>query len=150
MTAGQRALVGRFVAAWDQADVGSLLELLAEDAKFTMPPLASWFGGEESQSASSSRGWPLSGAWRWRPLTARANGQPALAFYIWDDGEGAYMPFALNVLTFRGDRISAVDAFVDTRDRHTRTASRTRAGPTSRSTPRACTRRSRASGSRSD
>ena len=83
----------------------------AEDATFTMPPLASWFGGEESIRIFLSR-WPLSGTWRWRPIITTANGQPALAFYIWDDREEAYMPFALNVLTFRGDRISAVDAFV--------------------------------------
>ena len=42
----------------------------------------------------------------------RANGQPALAFYIWDEDEQAYLPFALNVLTFRGDKISDVTAFV--------------------------------------
>jgi len=44
--------------------------------------------------------------------TLSANGQPALAFYIWDEDEQAYMPFALNVLTFRGEKISDVVAFV--------------------------------------
>ena len=87
------------------------MEMLAEDASFAMPPLASWFGGEESIRIFLS-GWPMSGTWRWRPLPARANGQPALAFYIWDEGEQAYLPFALNVLTFRGERISDVTAFV--------------------------------------
>ncbi len=76
-----------------------------------MPPLATWFGGR-SRSASSSTGWPLSGDWRWRPIRASANGQPALAFYTWDEDERAYLPFALNVLTFRGERISDVTAFV--------------------------------------
>jgi RNA polymerase sigma-70 factor, ECF subfamily len=85
--------------------------MLAEDATFAMPPLASWFGGEESIRIFLA-GWPLSGAWRWRPIPARANGQPALAFYAWDEDEQAYLPFALNVLTFRGDKISDVVAFV--------------------------------------
>ena len=58
------------------------------------------------------QGWPLSGSWRWRPIRATANGQPALAFYAWDDEEQAYLPFALNVLTFRGHLISDVVAFV--------------------------------------
>jgi RNA polymerase sigma-70 factor, ECF subfamily len=106
-----REIVDRYVTAWEQNDVDTVMELLAKDATFAMPPLASWFGGEESIRIFLS-GWPLSGAWRWRPIPARANGQPALAFYIWDDGEAAYMPFALNVLTFRGDRISDVTAFV--------------------------------------
>jgi len=106
-----REIVERYLDAWERNDVDTVMEILAEDATFTMPPLASWFGGEESIRIFLS-GWPLSGTWRWRPLHTRANGQPALAFYIWDDGEQAYMPFALNVLTFRGERISAVDAFV--------------------------------------
>src|SRR3954471_12514291 len=106
-----REIVERYLDAWERNDVETVMDILAEDATFTMPPLASWFGGEESIRIFLS-GWPLSGTWRWRPITTTANGQPALAFYIWDDGEEAYMPFALNVLTFRGDRISAVDAFV--------------------------------------
>src|SRR3954453_17161960 len=106
-----RAIVERYMEAWERNDVDTVMEILAEDATFTMPPLASWFGGEESIRTFLA-GWPLSGTWRWRPIITTANGQPALAFYIWDEGEEAYMPFALNVLTFRGDRISAVDAFV--------------------------------------
>jgi RNA polymerase sigma-70 factor, ECF subfamily len=104
-------IVERYVEAWESNDVDTVMELLAEDASFAMPPLASWFGGEKSIRIFLE-GWPLSGAWRWRPLPARANGQPALAFYIWDEDEQAYMPFALNVLTFRGEKISDVTAFV--------------------------------------
>ena len=47
-----------------------------------------------------------------RHVYARASGQPALAFYHWDEEEGAYIPFALNVLTIQGDRISDVTAFI--------------------------------------
>jgi RNA polymerase sigma-70 factor, ECF subfamily len=106
-----REIVERYVEAWEQNDVETVMELLAEDASFTMPPLASWFQGEASIRIFLE-GWPLSGAWRWRPIPTRANGQPALAFYAWDEDEQAYLPFAMNVLTFRGDQISAVDAFV--------------------------------------
>jgi RNA polymerase sigma-70 factor, ECF subfamily len=106
-----RAIVERYMAAWESNDVETVMEILAEDATFSMPPLASWFQGEESIRTFLS-GWPLSGTWRWRPIPARANGQPALAFYAWDDDEQAYLPFALNVLTFRGDRIADVTAFV--------------------------------------
>ena len=106
-----RELVDRYVDAWERNDVEAFAAMLAEDATFAMPPLASWFGGHESIRIFLE-GWPLSGAWRWRPLPTRANGQPALAFYAWDEDERAYLPFALNVLTFRGDRISDVTAFV--------------------------------------
>jgi RNA polymerase sigma-70 factor, ECF subfamily len=104
-------IVERYVDAWERNDVDTVMEMLAEDATFTMPPLASWFDGEESIRIFLA-GWPLSGAWRWRPIPTRANGQPALAFYAWDENEQAYLPFALNVLSFRGERISDVNAFV--------------------------------------
>jgi RNA polymerase sigma-70 factor (ECF subfamily) len=85
--------------------------MLTEDATFAMPPLKTWFRGRDG-IATFLAGWPLSGLWRWRPLQVRASGQVALAFYSWDEPEKAYMPFALNVLTFRGEGISDVTAFI--------------------------------------
>jgi RNA polymerase sigma-70 factor, ECF subfamily len=107
-----RQLVDRYVEAWERCDVDTVVEMLTEDASFAMPPLASWFQGSEGIRTFLG-GWPLSGDWRWRPIPTRANGQPALAFYAWDEDEQAYLPFALNVLTLRGDKISDVVAFVN-------------------------------------
>jgi len=104
-------IVERYVEAWESNDVDTVMELLAKDASFAMPPLASWFGGAEAIRIFLE-GWPMSGTWRWRPIRVSANGQPALAFYIWDEDEQAYLPFALNVLTFSGEKISDVTAFV--------------------------------------
>jgi RNA polymerase sigma-70 factor, ECF subfamily len=104
-------IVDRYVEAWERNDFETVVEMLAEDATFAMPPLATWFGGHE-EIRMFLEGWPLSGAWRWRPIRATANGQPALAFYAWDEDAQAYLPFALNVLTFRGELISDVVAFV--------------------------------------
>jgi RNA polymerase sigma-70 factor, ECF subfamily len=108
---GLREVVDRYVDAWQRADVEAVVEMLTEDAAFSMPPLRTWFSGREG-IATFLAGWPLSGQWRWRPVYVRANGQPALAFYSWDPDEGAYMPFALNVLTLRGSKISDVTAFI--------------------------------------
>jgi RNA polymerase sigma-70 factor, ECF subfamily len=41
-----------------------------------------------------------------------ANGQPALAFYSWDEAQQARVPFAINVLSFEGEKIREVDAFI--------------------------------------
>ena len=94
----------------ERADVDAVVALLAEDATFSMPPLASWSGGR----AGSRSSWPggRSPARRWRTVPARVNGQPALAFYAWDEQAKSHLPFALNVLTVTGDRISDVVAFV--------------------------------------
>jgi RNA polymerase sigma-70 factor (ECF subfamily) len=106
-------LVERYMEAWEQNDVDTVVSMLAEDASFTMPPLGTWFGGRD-EIAVFLAGSPLSGAWRWRPVRVRANGQEALAFYSWDADAGCYMPFALNVLSFTGDEISDVTAFITT------------------------------------
>src|SRR5437763_10392328 len=106
---GLREIVDRYVDAWQRNDVEQFAAMLAEDATFAMPPLASWYSTREG-IAQWARTWPLSGAWRWRTVFTRANGQPALAFYAWDEGERAYLPFALNVLTFRGAEIADVTA----------------------------------------
>ncbi len=37
LTIGKRRAVDRWVAAWERADVPSIVELLAEDVRFTMP-----------------------------------------------------------------------------------------------------------------
>ena len=106
-----REIVDGYVDAWQRGDVEAVVEMLTEDAAFAMPPLATWFGGRE-EIAIFLAGYPLSGLWDWRPLRVRANGQEALAFYSWDEDADSYLPFALNVLTLRGERISEVDAFI--------------------------------------
>jgi RNA polymerase sigma-70 factor, ECF subfamily len=108
---GLRRLIDRYVDAWERCDVPAFTKLLVEDATFAMPPLATWYTPRDTIAtwASSS---PMSGAWKWRAVLARANAQPALAFYSWDDPAGAYLPFALNVLTLRGELISDITAFI--------------------------------------
>ena len=104
-------LVTRYVDAWERNDVEAFTAMLAEDATFAMPPLASWYRGREGIAEWATNS-PMSGAWRWRTVVTRANGQPAIGFYAWDDNEGAFMPFALNVLTLRGSQVSDVVAFI--------------------------------------
>ncbi|MFL5870031.1 MAG: sigma-70 family RNA polymerase sigma factor [Solirubrobacterales bacterium] len=106
-----KEIVDTYVDAWERADVDAVVGMLTEDAAFTMPPLRSWFGGREDIATFLQLS-PLGGDWRWRPVYVQANGQPALAYYSWDEGEGAYLPFALNVLTLRGDKIAEIDAFI--------------------------------------
>ena len=106
-----RELVESYVDAWQREDVDAVVAMLAEDASFSMPPMRTWYAGREG-IATWMRASPLSGDWRWRPIPVQANGQPALAYYSWDEREQAYLPFALNVLTFRGKEISDITAFI--------------------------------------
>jgi RNA polymerase sigma-70 factor (ECF subfamily) len=106
-----RQVVDSYVDAWERNDIEAVVALLTEDAAIAMPPLASWYRGRDAFE-QFLRGWPMSGTWRWRALRTHANGQPALGFYTWDEEAGRYLPFALNVLAFRGNRIKDVTAFV--------------------------------------
>ncbi len=108
---GLRDLVTSYVDAWERCDVAAFAAMLAEDATFTMPPLATWYRTREGIATWATLS-SMSGAWRWRAVLTRANGQPALAFYAWDEAKHAYLPFALNVLTFRGNQVSDVTAFI--------------------------------------
>jgi RNA polymerase sigma-70 factor (ECF subfamily) len=108
---GVREVVDAYVDAWQRGDVQAVVGMLTEDAAFSMPPMSTWYSGHEEITEWMERS-PLSGHWRWKPLPVRANGQPALAFYSWDPDEEAYLPFALNVLTLRGRKISDVTAFI--------------------------------------
>src|SRR3954462_4888532 len=105
-----RELVDRYVDVWERQDVDAFAAMLAEDATFAMPPLASWYGGREAITIWA-RNSPMSGDWRWKSILTRANGQIALGFYAWSAEERGYRAFALNVLTLRGDRVSDVVAF---------------------------------------
>jgi RNA polymerase sigma-70 factor (ECF subfamily) len=106
-----REVVDRFVAAWERNDVEAVVAMLAEDARMTMPPLPSWYGGRD-QIAAFLRGWPFAPAKRWRLVLTSANAQPAFGGYLWDDETGAFVPHEVTVLTLRGTEIEEVTAFL--------------------------------------
>jgi RNA polymerase sigma-70 factor (ECF subfamily) len=105
-----KRLVDRYVDAWERNDVGAFASMLAEDATFAMPPLASWFAGRGAIARWAAKE-PMSGSYGWRILPVQANGQLALGYYS-EDSKGDWVPFALNVLTFRGHEIADVTAFI--------------------------------------
>jgi RNA polymerase sigma-70 factor (ECF subfamily) len=106
-----RELVERYIDAMARGDVDRVVSMLAEEAAWSMPPLPCWFGGRDGIERFLRMG-PLSGAWRWRHLPARVNGQAAVAVYSWDERERVFLPFAFDVLTLEGERITQVTAFI--------------------------------------
>ena len=106
-----REIVEQYADAWERNDVDVVVSLLAEDAAFTMPPMARWFRGHDRIRAFLEM-WSMLPEWGWKSIPTTANGQPALAFYSWDEEKQARVPFAVNVLTFEGDQVKEVDAFI--------------------------------------
>jgi RNA polymerase sigma-70 factor, ECF subfamily len=108
---GVREVIDAYVAAWDKQDIDGVVSMLTEEATFSMPPLATWYGGEGGppELEAFMKVGPLSGEWDWRHVEVTANGQPALAFYAWHPDEGAYLPFALNVLSIDPEQRKVFD-----------------------------------------
>jgi RNA polymerase sigma-70 factor (ECF subfamily) len=117
-----REIVEGYMDAMGRGDVDAMMEMLAEDAAWSMPPLPGWFTGSEALRGFMEVG-PLSGDWRWRHVPTQANGQPAVASYAWYEPEDAYRLFAIDTLTINADgRIGAVTSFINrstlSRDEH--------------------------------
>jgi RNA polymerase sigma-70 factor (ECF subfamily) len=108
-----RALLSRYVDAWERADVGALMSLLRDDATLSMPPLPMWLRGPAAIGASIG-GMVLTpearGAIRLQP--AEANGAPAFAMYQ-RDAAGVFRAASLHVLGLDGDAIASITAFLD-------------------------------------
>jgi RNA polymerase sigma-70 factor (ECF subfamily) len=81
-----RQLLDRYVRAWQLADIDALVRLIAEDVRFSMPPLTAWFQGREAVTAFIENA--IFAAARPHGVFLRAgscNGQPAFATYQPDD-----------------------------------------------------------------
>jgi RNA polymerase sigma-70 factor (ECF subfamily) len=104
-----RAVVERYVHAWEEGDVAAITAMLTADATFAMPPRPAWYRGPEAIGAFLAA-LPLSRP-RWRLVPARANGQPAFGFYE-DVGGGRYTAHAIELIALDGDaQITAITTF---------------------------------------
>ncbi|MFG2823133.1 sigma-70 family RNA polymerase sigma factor [Kitasatospora sp. NPDC048365] len=108
-----RAVVERYLRAFEAADVPALVRLLAEDAVLEMPPVPLWFRGREAYGAFMERVFRMRGTgWAARALTA--NGQPALAAYAPDAAEGGGLRLhSLQLFTVAGGRVARTVVFAD-------------------------------------
>lgn len=115
----QRALLDRYVRAWEDADLDGFVALLRDDATISMPPWPNWYRGREAVRRLV--------AWVWRtrmgsacPSTSRmlptgANGQPAFAVYRREGPGGEWRAHTLQVLTLRDGAVAAITSFRDPR-----------------------------------
>jgi len=105
-----RRVVEAYVDAWSRGDVEQLQALLAEDAVFSMPPWAAWWRGRETIAALAEAAVDYCAESRSTP--ASANGQVAIAYYHHQKESGRFAAAAIDVLTFEGERIKEITAFV--------------------------------------
>jgi RNA polymerase sigma-70 factor, ECF subfamily len=109
-----RALLGRYVDAFQRYDMDALTSLIHEDATQSMPPYELWLRGREDIFAWwVGKGAACRGS-RVIP-TQTANGSPAFAQYKpREDGGEGYEPWALQVLELADGKIVELTFFLST------------------------------------
>ena len=114
------AAMRKFQEAWEAVDIDGILELLADDALLTMPPEGVRIAGARPIAGFFATQ-PLQGRLdRIRLVPARANGQPALAAYADEQGEGRFDAYGVMVFAIEGDRIAGITGFPNRPDLFTR------------------------------
>jgi RNA polymerase sigma-70 factor (ECF subfamily) len=112
--ADQKALLDRFAAAFENADVSGLAELLREDVTLEMPPLLTWFAGRADVTRFLAAAPVFAAPGRLRLVPVRANGQPAFAAYQ-RQPDGTYHAYAVTVLAVTATGVTRIVTFFDPR-----------------------------------
>ena len=112
LSEADRAMLERYVAAFERYDVTALTSLIQEDARQSMPPYDMWLSGRDDILA-----WwfgPGIGCQGSRVIpTVSANGMPTFGQYK-PSPNGGYDPWALQVLELEDGRIGEFTFFLDT------------------------------------
>jgi RNA polymerase sigma-70 factor, ECF subfamily len=107
-----RALLARYVEAFERYDMDALTSLIQEDAQQSMPPYDLWLRGRDDIFT-----WwfgPGAGCRGSRVIpTIAANGSPAFGQYKPSE-DGGYEPWALQVIEIDGGQIVELTFFLDT------------------------------------
>ncbi len=111
VTDDQRAMLDRYVDAFERYDITSLVSLLRDDVVMSMPPYDFWLSGPE-EMAKFFVG-PGIGCEGSRLLPVQANGMAAFASYR-PDPNGGHAPWSIQVLEISGDRIVGHHNFLET------------------------------------
>jgi RNA polymerase sigma-70 factor (ECF subfamily) len=112
MDEADRALLARYVDAFQDFDMDALVALLHEEATLSMPPYELWLRGR-----LDLRDWFLGTGKHCRgsrlvPITA--NGSAAFGQYRPSGPGGSFEPWALQVVETSGDHVVAINSFLDT------------------------------------
>jgi RNA polymerase sigma-70 factor (ECF subfamily) len=112
MDEAQKALLARYVDAFERYDLDSLTSLLHEDATLSMPPLGLWLRGH-----ADIRAWMLGTGIDCRGsrlVPTAASGAPAFGQYRPSGPGGRHEPWSLLVIEISAGQIVGLNSFLDT------------------------------------
>ena len=104
----ERALLAKFVRAWESGDVDALVAVLTADVSVSMPPIPLEYLGRDVVARFCAS---LMGRRSHDLVPTRANGQPAFGVYLRAPTGGIRHGTGLVVLTLTSDRICAMTRF---------------------------------------
>ncbi len=107
----RRAVVDRYMTAFENADVGALSKLLAEDAVLEMPPYLNWYVGRDAYAGFIARVFATRGA-DWRLVPIASYGQPGVAAVVRAEQE-VYRLHTIQVFGVGAEGISRNVTFPD-------------------------------------
>ncbi|MEV5597721.1 RNA polymerase subunit sigma-70 [Streptomyces sp. NPDC052496] len=111
-TEAERALLRRFVAASQAADITALAALLREDVRQTMPPAHLVFDGRAAVLGMWRAVLEGEQAWGdWHAVPLAVNRQPAAANYVRLPGAPSYTAVNIDVLRVEDGRIAEITTF---------------------------------------
>jgi RNA polymerase sigma-70 factor (ECF subfamily) len=121
---GDRDIANRYAAAFQDADVATLVALLRADVTAEMPPMREWFRGAQAVGRFLAAR-VLTEPGRFTLVPVEANGQPAFGTYLRAD-DGMWVAHAIQVLDIAGgpfppapraadlQQIARISLFLDT------------------------------------
>jgi RNA polymerase sigma-70 factor (ECF subfamily) len=112
LDAEHQELLARYVDAFERFDVDTLVTLIHDDARFTMPPFALWLvGTSDIHGFYLGTGSGCEGS-RLVPV-ASANGCPAFGHYKPSETGEGFDPWSVQLLEMSGGRITGLHHFLD-------------------------------------
>ena len=105
-------LVGGYVDAWERGDIETVVAMLAQDARITMPPIPTWYRGRDAVRAFLAER-VLRGERPRRLLAgARERSRRRSVSNVWDAESERLLAHGITVLTLKGVRIEEITAFL--------------------------------------
>jgi len=114
----ERAVLQRFIEAFERSDASAVAELLREDARAVMPPYPMWHDGRATIYSALSQSFDPNlpnYVGQLRMLPTRANMQPAMAAYLRAPGDSQFRAFGIDVLRIEDGKVVEIAAFMDSK-----------------------------------
>ena len=111
LSADERALLMRFIAAHESGNVEEAVSLMREDIRVTMPPYPYRYEGVAAVSELVRTGTGADGPGTWILRPTAANRMPAAASYLREPGETRARLFKFDVLRVVDGRIAEITTF---------------------------------------